>query len=357
MSSAGGNLNILRLIVALGLWFLVVTAVASYQCWSWLTTPVPIAENQRVVIIEKGDTLHRLSRRLSGGGMLRWPKVWLAYAKFIGATGINAGEYRLAEKESPVSLLARFQSGDVVQYQITLVEGLTVNDYLRSLHSHKKIKAVLPASPSIEQWREAGFDFNHPEGWFFPDTYHFSRNSTDVDILQRAYQAMRTTLQDEWQNRAQNLPYQSAYEALIMASIVEKETGVEFERPDIAGVFVRRLDQNMRLQTDPTVIYGMGERYQGNITREDLKQPTPYNTYVIKGLPPTPIAMPGRAAIHAALHPAGGSALYFVARGDGTHEFSKTLEQHVRAVNKYQKRRREDYRSSPPPEEAQQGTL
>ena len=177
---------------------------------------------------------------------------------------------------------------------------------------------------------------DNPEGQFFPDTYHFQSGTTDIEILKRSHNRLNKILQEEWQQRAENLPYNSPQEALVMASIIEKETGLASERPDIAGVFVRRLQKNMLLQTDPTVIYAMGENFNGNIQRKDLKIDSPYNTYVTPGLPPTPIALAGREAIYAALHPADGNTLFFVSRGDGSHHFSETLEQHNRAVAKYQ---------------------
>ena len=197
-----------------------------------------------------------------------------------------------------------------------------------------------------------GANGSHPEGRFFPDTYLFTSSETDLDLLRRAFERMEEVLATEWQAKAENLPYDSPYEALIMASIVERETGAVHEREEVAGVFVRRLEKGMRLQTDPTVIYGMGEKYQGRITRKDLRTHTDYNTYRIDGLPPTPIALPGREAIHAALNPAEGDTLYFVARGDGTHKFSKTLAEHQKAVRAFQLNRRSDYRSSPAPSPA-----
>ena len=194
----------------------------------------------------------------------------------------------------------------------------------------------LADASTAELMQRIGIEDDNPEGWLFPDTYLFDRGTSDVEILSRAHRRMREVLDEEWAKREQGLPLETPYQALTLASIVEKETGLASERPQIAGVFVRRLQKGMKLQTDPTVIYGMGDDFDGNIRREDLTRPTPYNTYVIQGLPPTPIALPGREAINAVLHPADGDALYFVARGDGSHHFSATLDEHNCAVRHYQ---------------------
>jgi UPF0755 protein len=207
---------------------------------------------------------------------------------------------------------------------------------LDALKQDPVITHTLQAPDARQLMLELELDKAHAEGWFFPDTYHFVRGTTDKDLLQRAYASMRSQLEEQWQQREEGLPYRRPYEALIMASIIEKETGIPEEREQIAGVFVRRLQKGMRLQTDPTVIYGIGESYDGNIRLRDLRTDTPYNTYTRSGLPPTPIAMPGLAAIRAALHPAAGDSLYFVASGGGAHVFSSTLEQHNEAVIKYQ---------------------
>lgn len=336
-----------KIVFAVVAWVVVVFCASAYYAWHWLNTPQSVRVPENVYVIERGDTLYSVAADLRKNGVIRWPRLWVTYARLMGLQTIRAGEYRFAAKESPISLLARFQKGEHIQYQITLVEGHTLKDFIKTLHSHKKIKRLLDGVDYAELAEIFGLSVANPEGYFFPDTYHFVSGDSDKDILLRAHQRLNDILADEWQKRDSNLPYSSAYEALIMASIVEKETGAAFERKQIAGVFVRRLKKNMRLQTDPTVIYGMGENYLGNITRKDLKTPTPYNTYTIKGLPPTPIANPGKAAIHAALQPAGGKALYFVAKGDGTHYFSETLREHEKAVNKYQKQRRQNYRSTP----------
>jgi len=234
------------------------------------------------------------------------------------------------------SLLQLLLSGKSIAYKITIPEGWTFDLILQALRDSPEIEHTLEGLSEKAILIKLGMQEEHPEGWFFPDTYSFPRGSKDLAFLQRAHKKMRQVLQTEWQNRDQGLPLNNAYEALILASIVEKETGLATERPEIAGVFIRRLKKGMKLQTDPTVIYGMGDRYQGNIRRRDLRQNPPYNTYVHSGLTPTPICLPGKDAIHAVLHPAAGKSLYFVARGDGSHQFSATLKQHNAAVRKYQ---------------------
>ena len=336
-----------KIIFVFSLWFLVTAALTGEYFWRWINTAHNVSDENALYVIPAGASLYRVADDLHQKNLLRWPRVWVWYARLMNLTDIKAGEYRLAEKESPISLLTRFQAGKIVQYQITLVEGLTLTDFLHTLHNHKQVKSIISIPENISDLHIDGVDKAFLEGWFFPDTYQFSRGDTDQSILLRAHKKMLHILEYEWEHRAENLPYSSPYEALIMASIVKKETGVAYERRAIAGVFVRRLQKNMRLQTDPTVIYGLGSVYDGNITRKDLKTPTPYNTYVIKGLPPSPIAMPGKEAIHAALHPDSSDNLYFVARGDGTHYFSETLDEHNRAVVKFQKSRVINYRSSP----------
>ena len=309
-----------------------------------LQQELQLPEQGMVLNVESGSNLTRIFRQLEAQGVLSSRRLILLYARLKQLTAIHAGEYQLAAGMTAEQLLAKLASGDVIQYQITFPEGLTVREWLALAGQHPKFsdsKALTVAD--IQQH----FGLEHPEGWFFPDTYQFTAADSLIDLLSRAHQQMKNSLEQGWSSRAVGLPYQSAYEALVMASIVEKETGTPSERGQIAGVFVRRLQQGMRLQTDPTVIYGLGDRYQGNITRRHLQEETAYNTYVIKGLPPTPIANPGRAAIHAALNPQAGEALYFVAKGDGRHVFSSTLEEHTRAVKQYQLNRRSDYRSSP----------
>lgn len=266
---------------------------------------------------------------------------------------LHAGEYQLELGMNVAQLLNKWSAGDVVQHRVTLVEGWNFRQVRAALAQQDVLQHTLGEVSDSELMRQLDQANVHPEGQFFPDTYNFVRGQSDLDILRQANQRLQKVLAEEWAQRAENLPYSSPYEALIMASIIEKETGVAHERDEIAGVFMRRLAIGMLLQTDPTVIYGMGERYAGKITRADLRRPSAYNTYVISGLPPTPIAMVGREAIYAALHPKPGKSLYFVARGDGSHVFSNSLAEHNKAVREYQLKRRADYRSSPAPKPTQ----
>lgn len=303
--------------------------------------PLSVAKDQ-TLRVEPGSNLTKVANYLGQEGMLELPRLLVIYARLSNQQGIQAGEYHIVQGDSPKSLLVKLSRGEVVTYRIVFPEGLTYRDWLARLRAEEKLVHVKP-----ESLPGPGLPTASPEGWFFPDTYTFSTADSEQDILRTAHQRMQRVLDEEWQQRQTGLPYETPYEALIMASIIEKETGVANERREIAGVFARRLQKNMRLQTDPTVIYGLGEAFTGNLTKQHLKQDTPYNTYRRRGLPPTPIAMPGRAAINAALNPAEGDALYFVAKGDGTHHFSATLEEHLAAVRRYQLRRTKDYRSSP----------
>lgn len=260
---------------------------------------------------------------------------------------MHVGEYRLTPGASLEQFLDKLERGEVMQRSLTLVEGWNIRELRHHLNQAEGLEHRTAGLTNGELMAMLDRPGRHPEGWFAPDTYFYVRGDTDLDLLRRALRQQEQLLEDAWQSRAGELPYEEPYDALIMASIVEKETAVPEERDEIAGVFVRRLEKGMRLQTDPTVIYGMGESYTGNITRADLQRDTPYNTYRNAGLPPTPIAMPGAAAIRAALNPAETEALYFVARGDGTHYFSATHEEHIEAVRRYQLRRRDDYRSTP----------
>jgi UPF0755 protein len=249
---------------------------------------------------------------------------------------LQAGDYALNTPLQALSLLDILKHGTFDQFKLQLTEGKTFADLRQKMAQLPGIRHETMMLSDSELMKLVSGQDQHPEGWFFPDTYFLDAQSSDVDLYRRAYQKMVQHLTAAWESREPGLPYQTMYEALVMASIVEKETGVEEERPQIAGVFVNRLRKGMRLQTDPTVIYGMGTRYRGNITKKDLLADTPYNTYTRSGLPPTPIALPGLASIQAALHPAKTNALYFVANGQGRHVFTSTLDAHNQAVRAYQ---------------------
>jgi UPF0755 protein len=297
--------------------------------------------NPVIIEINKGDSFNQITDKLLSQNVALkplWFKVIAVSEKAVKK--LKTGEYELATGLTVPEILALFVQGKTKQYAITFPEGWNFKELTQALDNNPNLEHTLSPVDIDTLMSRLGASIHHPEGVFFPDTYFFEKHTTDVALLKRAYDKMQSVLNQEWQNKADNLPFKTPYEALILASIVEKETGVVAERPLIAGVFIRRLQDGMLLQTDPTVIYGMGENYQGNISTNDLTAATPYNTYIIKGLPPTPIAMPGRDAIVAALHPDSGNALYFVARGDGTHEFSATLKDHNLAVNNFQRKKK-----------------
>ncbi len=329
---------------------LLAVSVAGFGAWkyfcNWLDAPMMIPEAGIQYKLESGRSLGHLVRDFEAKGILIHPKALLLFARVSKKTKIRAGKYQVERGTTPRLLLDVLNRGDVIAYSVTLIEGWTFRQAVSVLSEREHLKSRLQGLTEAEQLAELDLPITHLEGWFFPDTYQFIDGATDVDILRRAYTKMNKTLAELWSGRQENLPYGSAYDALIMASIVERETGAPWEREKIAGVFVKRLGVGMRLQTDPTEIYGLGIEYEGNLTRADLKQATPYNTYVIKGLPPTPIALSGRDAIYASLHPVVTNDVYFVAKGDGTHVFSSTLDAHNRAVHQYQLKRRKDYRSS-----------
>ena len=333
-------------IVAL-LFLMVIISAAGYWLWQdyqrFRSTPLQISGMGVNYQVKPGTSLIEVANDLSTKGLLRQPFYLRALALDMGvSTKIKAGEYLIMANTTPEMLLDQLVKGKVLEYSLTLIEGWTFKQALAAVRIHPMIVQTL-ASLSTEQiMARLGHADVYPEGRFFPDTYLFPRGTTDADILKRAYQRMQKVLAQEWQARAEGLPIKTPYEALILASIIEKETGVADERMQVAGVFTRRLQKRMRLQTDPTVIYGMGDSYDGNIRRKDLSTDTPYNTYVHAGLTPTPIALPGRKSIHAALHPADGKALYFVATGEGGHFFSATYDEHKRAVQKYQINRKKN---------------
>ncbi|MGH8485366.1 MAG: endolytic transglycosylase MltG [Pseudomonas sp.] len=341
-----------KLLVLLETGLILAGLLLGFSAWkvkSALEQPLHISQEQ-LLDVPTGTNPNRMFYRMESQGLLD-DAFWLRlYWRFnMAGVPLHTGEYRMTPGMTVRDLFEVWRRGDVVQYSLTLVEGWNFRQVRSALAKHEKIKQTLDGLSDAEVMDKLGHPGVFPEGRFFPDTYRFVRGMTDVEFLQQAYARLEEVLAKEWAERPTDLPYRDPYQALIMASLVEKETGVPQERGEIAGVFVRRMRIGMLLQTDPTVIYGMGERYNGKITRADLREPTPYNTYTNAGLPPTPIAMVGREAIHAALNPTPGSSLYFVARGDGSHVFSDDLDAHNSAVREYQIKRRADYRSSPAP--------
>ncbi len=303
----------------------------------FIESPLQLPEDGVLYHLQPGMTTRVLADDLQKQGYLEEPLYLRLFARWEGmAHRLKAGEYFIPVGTRPKQLLELLVSGKVTRYSQTLIEGWTFRQVLAALAGSSDLEQTLQGRSTEQIMEELGRPGEHPEGRFLPDTYHFPKGTTDLDFLKRAYQAMERKLKQKWDERDPDLPLASPYEVLILASIVEKETGLASERPIIAGVFIRRLRKGMKLQTDPTVIYGLGESFDGNIRRRDLKRDTPYNTYLHKGLTPTPIAMPGSDALDAVVHPAEGDSLFFVAKGDGSHYFSKTLAEHNRAVRKYQ---------------------
>lgn len=330
--------------------------LAAAAAWVWrdyqrfLARPLLTGDQPQVIEIARGTSFRGVmallqSKNLDGGAHALY---WRALA-WQRKTPIQAGEYAIEPGLTPPQVLDKFARGQVMQYRFTIVEGWTVHDLRLALAGDPVLQQTLGGVPNDELLAHLGVDSSldgaqtrSPEGLFLPETYQFTRGTTDAQVLLRAHQALRKALDSEWQTRSADLPLDSPYQALTLASIVEKETGLPEERGQVAGVFVRRLGLGMRLQTDPTVIYGLGPGFSGTLTRKHLDTDTPHNTYTRSGLPPTPIALPGRASLQAALHPEQGDSLYFVARAVGRgHVFSRTLEEHNRAVAEYRRRMRE----------------
>ncbi len=330
---------------------LFVLVVGKISIDRYMDQPMQVPQEGFVFEVGKGSSLSKVAFELAQQKILEKPR-WLLFSARFSEQGntILAGEYRLKLTDTPGDLFRQLVTGEVITYSVTLIEGWNYKQSIQFLHRQPKLVKKISIEDQGELLARLGIAdrYRHPEGLFFPDTYRYHKGMSDLDILRTAHQRMTDILESEWQRRQDKLPYRSAYEALVMASLVEKETGLDNERQIIAGVFVNRLNYSMRLQTDPTVVYGLGQHYDGNLTRKHLRQQTPYNTYMIKGLPPTPIALPGKEAIYAALNPVLDGSLYFVAKGDGSHQFSNTIEEHNRAVQQYQKNRRsKSYRSSP----------
>jgi UPF0755 protein len=302
---------------------------------------LPLPQPTYAFTVTPGATLRSVARDLAADGIIPadWVLVGLARAARVDRT-IKAGNYEIASGTTLASLLAKLTQGDMTQTAFTIVEGWNMRDLRAALKSNPTIKTVVSDLPDAELMQKIGARESLPEGWFFPETYFFVKGAADTSLLTRAYRLMQERLTTAWAARAPGLPLATPYEALILASIVEKETGRAADRPLIAAVFINRLRQGMRLQTDPTVIYALGEQFDGNLRRRDLDADHPFNTYMRDGLPPTPIALPSQASLDAVLHPPSTPYLYFVARGDGSSEFSTNVADHNRAVAKYQKRAR-----------------
>lgn len=325
--------------IALALLLLAGVAAGAVGWWGWqqLDQPGPASETT-IVEIPPGMSLGRISDRLEDAGVLRHARLFEWYGRGSGLAGrVRAGEYRFPPGSTPREVMARLVRGEVLLHSLTIVEGWTFRQMRAAITAHPAISATLGDASGDEIMARLGREDTRPEGWFLPETYRFPRGTTDLELLRMAHAAMQQALDDAWADRHDELPFQTPYEALILASIIERETGLASERHEIAGVFVRRLQRGMRLQTDPTVIYGLGPDFEGRLRRVHLQTDTPYNTYTRSGLPPTPIALPGRASLAAAVQPLEGRSLYFVATGrpDGSHAFSETLEQHNRAVQRY----------------------
>lgn len=337
-SRGAGTLRVLAWLLLLGFvaggWLL-------WQDWNRFADAPLRVEPAAVLDVPAGASFAAIRRQIHEAGFSDAHDLyWRALAQRMGvASRLRAGEYAVPVGTTPRELLRRLSIGDVIQHRFTIVEGWTFRQLRTALAGESGLRQTLTTQSDAEIMRELGAGAEHPEGRFLPETYVWTRGDSDLQVLRRSFDAMRRTLDEVWAARAPELPLDSPYQALILASVVERETGKAEERPQIAGVFARRLRLGMKLQTDPSVIYGLGASFDGNLRRRDLETDTPYNTYTRTGLPPTPIALPGLAALRAAVQPAPGNALYFVARGDGSHEFSADLDAHNRAVARYQLRR------------------
>jgi UPF0755 protein len=346
-----------RFIVITFVLLLVLAAGAAFWLWQghrgFADTPIGGVAADATVEVARGDAFPTVLRKLRGKGVAHGTDLqWRLLARETDtASQLKVGEYALDPALTPRELLQRMREGRTLQYRFTLVEGWNIRQLRAALRAATPLQQKTAQMSDAELMAALGHDGQHPEGRFLPETYVYTRSETDLDVLKRAYGAMEKAVDAAWQARAQDIPLQSAEEALILASIIEKETGIAEERPAIAGVFARRLKLGMPLQTDPTVIYGIGSSYDGNIRKRDLLTDTPYNTYTRRGLTPTPIAMPGADALKAAVNPADGDALFFVAVGDGSgrHLFSATLAEHNAAVARYLVTRRETLRKAEAP--------
>lgn len=322
------------------LFLLLTVLVAGAGLIYWARAPLMSEGSHAMELtVTPGSSMRSALRQVHAAGVPASPLMMELLARGLGTRSVKPGSYRLPPDTTPLSLLGALSRGDTIRESITIIEGWTFAQMRAEIARHPWLRHDSDALNQTDWLARVAPGYEHPEGLFYPDTYVFDRGTSDLQIYRLAHQQQLKKLEAAWSAREPDLPYASPYEALIMASIVEKETGRAQDRTRVASVFVNRLRQGMRLQTDPTVIYGMGARFDGNLRKRDLQEDTPYNTYQRAGLPPTPIALPGQAAIHASLHPARGNDLYFVARGDGSSQFSSNLEDHNRAVDKYQRQR------------------
>jgi UPF0755 protein len=319
--------------------FLAVLALAGYGAW-YVSTPLAVARLPIEFEVPSGARFRTAADLLERAGIKVRRREFELLARALGRVrDLKAGSYELSQAVTPVQLLDKLTRGDVTQAEIRLIEGWTFSQFRAALDASPDFKHETTGLDDAQVLERLQASEPHPEGLFFPDTYLFAKGSSDIAVLRRAYRAMQRHLKADWEARDPNLPYRSQYEGLIMASIIEKETGKESERDTIGGVLTNRLRIGMRLQVDPTVIYGLGDTFDGNLKKSHLLEDGPYNTYMRAGLPPTPIAMPGRASLRSAMHPAKTDALYYVSRGDGSSHFSRSLNEHNRAVTKYQLKR------------------
>jgi UPF0755 protein len=303
----------------------------------WATSPLEFAESIVDFRVLPGNSVRQAVTQMNQAGLGIEPNLTLLGIRFMGIDNkLKAGTYSVKTGSSPLDVLAMLKNGDISLVELRFPEGWSLLQWLQYLANQADIEHDLVGLPTSEISKRIGINLQNPEGFFFPDTYKVDKHASDSEVLRKAYRIQQDKLMAAWKKRAPDLPYKTPYEALTMASIVEKETGRAEDRTRVAAVFVNRLRSGMRLQTDPSVIYGMGESFDGNIRKSDLLRDTPYNTYTRSGLPPTPIAMPGLASIEAALHPAEEDIYYFVARGDGSSQFSRTLAEHNAAVLRYQ---------------------
>jgi len=311
---------------------------AGVVAWQWYRTPLPLPQSPFDFEVKPGSTLSAVARELHAAGAVPQPLALIALARATRVDrSIKAGSYEIEQGITLPELLAKLTQGDVTQTMLTIIEGTTFAELRDAMRHNGEVRATVLDLPDADLLTKLSASEPSLEGIFFPDTYFFAAGSNDTSLLRRAYRMQHERLARAWDRRAPDLPFASAYEALVLASIVEKETGRPSDRPLIASVLVNRLRRGMRLQSDPTVIYGMGAKFDGNLRKRDLDADTPYNTYTRDGLPPTPIAFPSQASLDAVVNPPATDYLYFVSRGDGTSEFSTNLADHNRAVSKYQR--------------------